>query len=234
MDFSNSTTEDGVIQEINRICGATDNTYSLKAKTARVNGALDRFMYLALSNDGQWLFDDLNQTDLPVGVANLVSGQYDYEFADEVLVVQKVLAKDSAGTWTELIPYDFEDDELDDLWKLTSGNSGSPTRYQKFAHSILLDPIPNYASTGGLKVVFKRNAPRFASTDTTTDPGIPSIFHVYLARYASLPFLIEKNLPQANGVASLIQQDEQAIKDYFSVRSKDIKGKLKPKVEDCR
>jgi len=191
-------------------------------------------MYLALSNDGQWLFDDLNQTDLPVGVANLVSGQYDYEFADEVLVVQKVLTKDSVGTWTELRPYGFEDDELDNLWKLTSGNSGSPVRYQKFAHSILLDPIPNYASTGGLKVVFKRNAPRFASTDTTTDPGIPSIFHVYLARYASLPFLIEKNLPQVNGVASLIQQDEQAIKDYFSVRSKDIRGKLKPVVEDCR
>jgi len=191
-------------------------------------------MYLALSNDGQWLFDDLNQTNLPIGVANLVSGQYDYEFADEVLVVQKVLAKDSVGTWTELRPYGFEDDELDNLWKLTSGNSGSPVRYQKLAHSILLDPVPNYNSTGGLKVVFKRNAPRFASTDTTTDPGIPSIFHVYLARYASLPFLIEKNLPQANGVASLIQQDEQAIKDYFSVRSKDIRGKLKPVVEDCR
>jgi len=191
-------------------------------------------MYLALFNDGQWLFDDFNQTDLPVGVANLVSGQYDYEFADEVLVVQKVLTKDSTGAWTELTPYDFEDDELNNLWKLTTGNSGSPVRYQKLAHSILLDPVPNYASTGGLKVVFKRNAPRFVSTDTTADPGIPSIFHVYLARYASLPFLIEKNLPQANGVAALIQQDEQAIKDYFSVRSKDIRGKLKPKVEDCR
>ena len=227
MDFSNSTTLDGVIQEIDRIAGSTDNTYSLKAKTARVNQALDRFFALALEEDGDWQFDDANQTDLPIGVANLVSGQYDYSFASELLMVSKVLAKDSSGNWNELYLMDQTEPESHQLYTLPTGNSGAPIRYDILANSILLDPIPNYNSTGGLKVIFKRNAVKFVSTDTTTDPGIPSLFHPYLCRYAALSFLIENRLGQAQGVAQLIQQDEEAIKDFMSNRNKVKKVKVK-------
>lgn len=229
MDFSNSTTLDGVIQEIDRICGSTDNTYSLKAKTARVNQALDRFFALALNEDGDWQFDDANQTDLPIGVANLVSGQSDYSFASELLMVTKVLCKDAAsGNWNELQLVDQTEPQSRQIWTLPSGNSGAPYRYDIIANSIILDPIPNYNSTSGLKVVFKRNAVKFVSTDTTTDPGIPSLFHPYLCRYAALPFLIENRLPQAQGVAQFVQQDEEAIKDFMSNRNKVKKVKVKP------
>lgn len=233
MQFSNTTTLDGIVQEIDRLCGTDSNTYAVKDKTARVNQALDRFIYLALKNDGVWNFDDLNHTDLPVGTSSLVSGQQDYEFDDEVLAVLKVLAKDSNGTWKELEPVNMNDPDGEKIWTLPTSNSGSPLRYQLFGHSILLDPIPNYASTGGLKVVYKRKADKFESTDTTAEPGIPSPFHPYLCRYAALPYCIEKNLPQAQGIASLVQQDEQAIADYFLVRNRDLKHTMKPKVEDC-
>lgn len=229
MQFSNSTTEDAIVQEIDRICGTTSTTYTVKAKTARVNQALDRFFTLALQEDGDWQFDDTNQTDLPIGVTNLVSGQQDYSFASELLVVTKVLAKDSNGIWNTLTLLDQQESTFPakNVWELPTGNTGAPLRYDIFANSLLLDPIPDYNSTGGLKVVFKRNASKFVSTDTTKEPGIPSLFHPYLCRYASLPFLIEKELDYAKSVAQQIAIDEEAIKDFFANRNKTKKTKVK-------
>jgi len=234
MQFSNVTTEDGIIQEINRICGTTDNTYSLKAKTARANQALDRFFYLALTSDGTWEFDDANYIDLPIGVTDIVSGQQDYAFASDVLTIEEVMAKSSSGTWSQLTPVDITQSDSSPIWLLPTGNSGSPVRYDKYANSIFLDPIPNYNSTGGLKVAFKRNASKFVSTDTIKTPGIPSIFHEYLARYASLPFLIEKNLKHAPSVAQQIQINEQAIQKFFNFRVGDVKRRLIANVENTR
>jgi len=65
-------------------------------------------------------------------------------------------------------------------------------------------------------------------------PGIPVIHHPYLAKYASLPFLIEKNLPQMGAVAAQVSIDEKAIGEYFANRDKDIKHKITPAVENCR
>src|SRR3990167_4363359 len=58
-------------------------------------------------------------------------------------------------------------------------------------------------------------------------PGIPEIHHPYLARHASLPFLIEKNLPQLSSVAALIQKDELTISKHFAHRSKDVRNILR-------
>lgn len=239
MVFSNTTTLDGLIQECERIClvgtaGISGSTNQLKNFTARLNQGLDRFFTVALTHDSQWQFDDTNYTDLPIGVANLVSGQQDYSFASDVLTVEKVMVKNSAGVWVEVSRTDYNDSDSGDLWKLTSGNSGSPVRYDKFANSIFLDPIPNYNSTGGLKVVFKRNASKFVSTDTTKEPGIPSLFHPYVARVASLPYLIEHNMDSLASINNLILQDEEKIKEFMGRRNRDDKGRLKANVESTR
>jgi hypothetical protein len=55
------------------------------------------------------------------------------------------------------------------------------------------------------------------------EPGIPVIHHSFLARYAALPFLIEKKLPQKNDIAQLINKDEQGILDYWQNRDRDLK-----------
>ena len=64
---------------------------------------------------------------------------------------------------------------------------------------------------------------------TSKEPGIPTIHHLYLARYASLPYLVEKNLPQKNDVSNFVRADEQAILDYFSRREKDIRDVITTK-----
>ena len=42
MKLSEVINESGPVQEINRICGTTNNIYSIKSKIARLNNALDR------------------------------------------------------------------------------------------------------------------------------------------------------------------------------------------------
>jgi len=70
--------------------------------------------------------------------------------------------------------------------------------------------------------------------ETSKSPGIPEIYQPYLARYASLPYLVEKSLPQVNAVAQQIQLDELAIKDYFANRDKDVRNIIKPKITPFR
>lgn len=196
---------------------------------------MDKFFAIALTSDGSWQFDDLNYTDLPIGVTDLVSGQQDYAFASDVLSVDKILVKDQAGNWLELQPVDIHEKRLAsrNIWQLP-GSVGIPTSYDKFANSILLDPIPNYNSTGGLKVVFKRNASKFVYTDTTKEPGIPSLFHPYLARVAALSYLIENGHSSVNSIGALVIADEQKIGEWFSKRDNDVKPQIKMRFRSAR
>jgi hypothetical protein len=239
MQFLDTTNFDGLINECERIClmgvtGISGDTTQLKNFTARINQALDRFYMIALTHDSQWQFDDTNYSDLPIGVGDLISGQQDYSFSSDVLTVEKVMIKDSSGNWQELDKVDINERGAAKLWTLATGNTGVPTRYDKFANSIFFDPIPNYNSTGGLKVVFKRNGSKFVYTDTTKQPGIPSLFHPYLARVASLPHLIEHNMDSLTSINSLILQDEQNIKDFMGRRNRDDKKRMRANVENTR
>lgn len=67
---------------------------------------------------------------------------------------------------------------------------------------------------------------------TSYTPGVPVIHHPYLARHASLPYLIEKTAPQAQSIAQQIQQDEIAISTYFATRDKDTRKQLIPNIEN--
>lgn len=228
MEFSNTTTLSGLIQEIERITqlgagGISGSTNLLKGFTARINQALDRYCVLALMGDGKWQIDDTGASDFPIGVTDLVAGQQDYSFAADVLVVHKVLAQNAAGSWSELWPVDIQDNNsaAENIWALSANSGGTPNTYDKFANSILLNPIPNYTLTGGLKVVFSRNFTKFVSTDTTATPGIPSIFHSYLALFGSYPFLRDNGKTNSQQVQMDIVRMEDAIAEFYSKRPKD-------------
>jgi hypothetical protein len=68
-----------------------------------------------------------------------------------------------------------------------------------------------------------------AITDLAVVPGIPEIFHPYLARYASLPFLVEKAKANKNDIAEMIRADEDEITKYYSRRARDSKSQALPR-----
>ena len=229
--FSNSTTELGLVQEMDSICNSNSTNHPLKTKARRLNYALDCYIAIALEFDKPWQIDDKNFTDLPISTFDLVSGQRDYKItvdanSNEILKVHKVFVKKSStGDFIELDYVDETDSEATDLLLNNSTQTtGTPTRYNWFANSVFFDPVPNYSSTGGVKIIYQRTGSYFASTDTTKVPGIPGIHHMYLARKGSLPYLTEKSMSNKNDVAELIQQDEADIKRYLTSRSKDRRG----------
>lgn len=236
LQFRNNSDDQDIVTEVLRICGTDTNSYPVADIARRCNSGLDRFTFLAMTANGLWQMDDLNYSNLPIGTTNILSGQYDYQLASDVLVVEKVLCKDSAGTWQELTPVDVTDSKHDaqNIWTRPSSNSGSPTRYDIFANTLLLDPVPNYSTSSGLKVVFQRGPNYFDADDDSKTPGIPVIFHTYLARYAALQWLIENPKAQKNDIAALVAQDEKAIQDFYAFRNKATRTRMTVRQEDNR
>lgn len=237
MVFSDTTqVEDGLIQLCEDITGLgsggiSGNTTLLKRFTRNINGSLVRFFALAFEYDTYWNLDDRNHGDLPVASTNLVSGQQDYLFATELLAVNQAFVKDQSGVFHELQPQD--DKSEPNTFTLVNG-SGVPKTYKLVGNSILLDPVPSYNSTLGLKVVFKRNADKFTYTDGAVTPGIPSLFHPFLARDACLPWLIDKNRASKRDIYNLIQEDKENIKKFMANRGRPRRFSLSVRKEDNR
>jgi hypothetical protein len=238
MVFSETTTRDGLIQECERITnlgatGISGNTTLLKDFTARINNAIDRFYSIVFKYDTLWNFDDRQYADsdqeLPIATTSIVSGTRDYLFDSEFLSITQVFVADSTGTFHEV---QAQDDKNDPEAYLLSDGSGTPTTYELVGNSVILNPEPNYDYSDGLKVTFKRNGVKFASTDGAITPGIPSLFHGFLARYASYQFAVEKSLKHANAIKQLILEDEAQIREFISNRAKPKRAGLKVKIED--
>jgi hypothetical protein len=232
MQFNNGTTTQSMVARMNRIAGTTNVTYPLVDKASDSNEALDRYWFLALTADGKWQLDDINNTDLPSARAQINSGQQDYGLSTDMLEVDKVLVKDSAGIWTELTPIDIRQSRSNihaqNIIELPSGNSGVPTHYDISGNSLFLDPVPNYTQAASLRVIFKRGANYFISTDTSKQPGIPSIHHPYIVRRAAWTFLNDKNPVKADKLFASIQQEEDAIQEFFSKRNSNEPTKVIP------
>lgn len=229
MQYNSHATGQDCVSEVLKICGATVATYPLIDITRRFNSALDWYYSLAYEADGRWMYDDKNNAAPSLESVNLVSGTQKYElgaFTSEILNISRVEALDSTGNKILLKP--IADNEIPNqaLTDFMSTNA-TPTYYRKFGGWLYLYPAPNYNSTDGLSLYFERPATRMASSDTTKVPGTPSIHHTALCRYAALPFLVEKKLPQASAIAQMIQGDVDAITTFFSRREKDVPTKIK-------
>lgn len=210
----------------------TGNPNRLLQFTARINRRQDRFVALAFQADGRWAFDDTNYTDFPTAVTNIISGQRDYLFSLDMLEIDKVAILPSSGTTLYQVVdkvADVEDADANSIVENNSTNVGIPYRYDKTASSIILDPTPNYSATSGLRVVYKRGAYYFVSTDTTRQPGFPSVFHEYLSLGASLDYAMDRTMKDL--IATLgprVQKMEMDIENYFSLRNRDEKQGMTP------
>lgn len=231
MVFSDTTTKQGIIEDIDFNCDSDTNTYPVADKTRNVNRAMDKAVSLIFDSDGIWEWDDSNQTDLPIATTSLVSSQADYSFAVTHLKITRVMVKNSSGKWQIVQPFDITEDAS--LTFLQDNNNvGTPMMYDKRANSIFLSPTPNYASSGGLKIYFQRPSTYFTVADTTKEPGFAAIFHRYLSLCASYDFCAVKGLPKASQFKNDIKEMETAIQKFYGKRNRDDRLGLKAKQRD--
>ena len=322
MKLSEKTNESGLVEEVNRICGTTNSIYSLKAKIARLNDALNRYIYLVFCVDRKGSFDDSNNLTAPIETQTLVTATNSYKFSaftNEVLNMLRLAVLDGAGKEVTLKHETLDDiNEIGEFANLYSTDvTGTPTHWTRLGDFIYVRPCPltgNFTASGGLRAYVERTNTRFEfipvtvtiaspgvfsatahglvagdtvvletdgalptgltadtvqyfviSTGLTADafrvsltlggtvintsgsqsgnhtfvktskqPGIPSIHHPYLARHASIPFLIEKTLPQLGGVLGQVQLDEESIKKHFASREKDLQDEVSGTRIDAR
>lgn len=237
LPFSESTNKTGLYELFQRLTKTNPTSYDAYKFATDANVALARYMFLGIKASQKWQIDDTNHTDYPIITINLVSGQQDYPFTtdasstpNQILTIDRVECKDSGGNWQLLTPYD----EMEETTAISQTNSGNPTKYHQTSNSIFLKDTPNYNSTNGLKVYFKRTPSYFVGTDTTKTAGIPDIFQEYLAYRPAYMYCVS-NLPElASGYLAIVQRIESEIGDFYFLRNQNQPKGMKPAYHSTR
>lgn len=244
MLINDTTNRMGIVQlleDLTTTQSSTTSSYPLRTKIRDINLSFDDYFMLAIQSSGTWQVDDTNQTDYPNATTNLVASQQDYSFIlDEsnnfILDIYRVECKDANGNWQLLQPYDENDEQTALSEQATT--TGTPTRYSKTSNGIMLDRIPNYNSTNGLKIFFARTPYYFAvaidDSVSPTRPGIPNAHHRYLAIKPAYWYWLTKDNQKATIFKNEVLEMEKSIQEYYSERTKDEKPRLIIKPQNNR
>lgn len=218
------------------MCDTTDTSYPRLDKTARVNDALEELVGKIINVDGPWEWDDTNQTDQPSGTLNLVEGQQNYTFTSEYLKIKRMKVKDVNSKWQPLVQIDQEDIKYNGttieqyFGTDASGNplKGLPTDYDLLGDSFDLYLAPTSTAvtlTAGLRVDFVRTAvlftPTSATSADTTEPGLPSPYHVLLAYKAALPYCLTYKHERVPLIQAQILKMEIDLLKFYARRNPD-------------
>lgn len=243
--FSNTSDLNGILQLIEKEVGfdygfITGNTNRLKEWTAEVNLVHDFVVAKAIKAGGTWQFDDSNHTDFPFITADLKSNQRDYTFTTDeqgniILDIYKVMVADASGNFSEIEPVDQQTRKSDTASFYDGNNSGgTPSRYDKTANGILLDYIPNYSYTKGIKAFINREGSYFTTNDTTKKPGVDGRIHEYYVVEPALKYALRHGLASAQGLQIRKAELEKLIDEVYCVRPRDESRRLVAAINESK
>lgn len=219
MVFSDTTYEQGLVQDARYIVGANTSSYPIKDITRNINRWYDKAVTLIFKSAGRWQWDDSNHGDLSSATASLVSGQQDYQLDVAHLKIDRVEIKNEDGIWVRLLPFDKRDvsGSIEEFQKTNS----VPQFYDVVGDSLFLYPAPDYSQSASLRVYFQRGANYFQVTDTSKEAGFASQFHRYLSLGAAYDFALKENLSNRNVLREEISAMETEIADFYALRQPD-------------
>ena len=247
MQFSDSSTKQGLVEDITFLTGMDTTQYATADRVRNVNRWLMHAVSVIMRADAAWEFDDTDKTDLPTLTTTLVASQEDYELpkslttnvytlqgdatAGAILKVHRVEVKDANGIWTKLKQFDqSEIDAALEEWKKTAG---IPTHYDVRGGSLFLKPAPATGSvtmTAGLKVYITREPDAFTASDTTKEPGFVELYHRILSYGASLDWFVKSQ--QADRAAEMKESIgimENGLREFYGGRNRDKQARIVPR-----
>ena len=234
-----SLTATNLFSKLDRVLGTNSTSYPLADKTIDLNLALDESLAIIFQLGGFWKFDDSNHTHDPVITADLVDGQRDYHFTTDedsalILDILEVWTKNSAtGVFKKLTKVDRTTNAsttMDD----GVNTEGVPTEYSITGNGIILDYIPSYNSTGGLKAIINRQASYFLSTDTTKVAGIDGLCHDFLYLKPAYEYARDKGLANREVLFRDLMVAKQKIEDRYKTKERKVNNRLTPFVDNGR
>lgn len=217
MVFSDTTNDTGIVQAVYGYTNSNSTSYPINDLTRNANFYYKRAVNLIQQSDYQWVWDDSNQTDLPIETTSLVNGQQDYGIGSDTRKIDRiqVLSEDGVSSVLQRLPY--IEGSLDAVF----AQDALPKYYDLLGESILLYPTPNYNKAAGLKIYPRRSASLFLYTDTTKEPGFDEQFHDYIALGASYEYLVSKTDREndTQRIQNMILSMEEDMKRFYSRRS---------------
>lgn len=233
MTYNDTTNLQGIMQAVESIVfneygKISTNPERKQTFTRHCNSAMDHISSIVLSNDNTWEFDDTNSTDFPIGYTDMADGLSDYSLPNAYLKMLGVSIKDKTGLWVKLrqiSPEDMNGQDRDEFMKIPS----QPIYYDIIGSSIVLYPAPalqNVTLTQGLKVYSQRAMQYFTSTDTTKEPGFPSIYHRLVVLWTAYYYCQENSIQKTKPLLEEIQMMELDLKKYYSLRNKTRKPRV--------
>lgn len=183
MVWSDTTNEQGIVQDCDWWAGTNSTTYAIKDKVRNANDALRQIGALIMRTAFGETFLDDNSTDFYIVTTDLVSGEDNVRMETDVFVLERVRVKDRNGTFNTLEHVsrrDLTDDELN--------SQGVPTKYFRSGQTIRFSPAPNYSVTGGVELEFQKSLDvEFAASGADDRvPGFHADYHrlvpLYMAR----------------------------------------------------
>ena len=248
LDFSDTTNKDGILQLIETELGYPDGYITgdatrLAKFTSLVNRSISSAWDIIFDVAYGWQPDDINHTDYPIQFFNLVLGQRDYsvtnkEDRQEIYEILKVAVKDPSGVFHELKSLDQQARQSgnNDVSSFIDGQNtmGTPTRYDKTATGIFLDPIPNYSSALGVKIMVQREGSYFTTTDTTKKPGFDGRYHEWCVIEPCYKIARANKLSDVERFKRDMQEMEQKIRDGYGRRDRDMFRRLQANVEETQ
>lgn len=179
MKFYEPISKDSIIDEINQLCGVTNEVYLNIDKIRRIHQALDRYWFLAVNSASKGSFDDTNRTALPVETQNIVEGTNYYKmgsFTNNVLQILKLSVLNDSGDEFDLVREDFDDiNDFYETYTTDEDSRGLPQWWTKMGDYIYLRPCPDYSESNGLRAYVNRELSKLTFetfTITIASPGV--------------------------------------------------------------
>lgn len=241
MQFSVTTGEkNGIIQACELLLDVGDGGISgdstlLKQFTLLANKSYDNIIAQILENAGDYVWDDSNYTDFPIATLNLVDGQQDYPLpvattgsdVSTFLRLIGVQVLDTSARYRKV--YKLTRDDYETPLETQFYDKGFPKGYRELDSSIFLYPPVDQTQvtlTAGLQMLFQRDKIDFLSTDTTKQPGFPSIYHYLLPLEMSEAWAAIKKLGQLQFIQQKKAEFIHNLGWGMSNRNKDQRQRL--------
>ena len=213
--------------DIDFLCGSTSGTYPDADKIRNVNIAYQDVARIIWESDGDWSFDDKNNTDAPRAYRTMSSLSASYLIPTTALRVEGIEVEDANSYWHKLKPISYADFTSSPEEYLTGG--GLPMFYRLEGNEINLYPAPktgDVTMSSGMMVRLSRLVTELAVTATTTTPGFADPFHRILSLAAAIDF--EQNAEHRKFLAQQKDRIEKGLTRFYSKRGAEYKTKIKP------
>lgn len=213
--------------DIDFLCGSTSASYPDADKIRNINIAYNDVARVIWESDGDWHFDDANNTDSPIAYRTLANASASYLIPTNAIKVEQVEIKDADSNWRKLKPISYHELSVSPEEFLEGG--GTPIYYQLEGTKITLYPTPSTSyvtMASGMLVRLARNVTEFPVSATSAVPGFVTPFHRILSLATAIDF--EQDGKQREFL--MLQKDrlQKGLSLFYAKRGAEYKTRVKP------